>query len=357
MNYTPINKGQFSLDTPEREVEFERRRSDGCQEAYAENRRQWTEFPRRQHVADYPLHVDLELASVCNLRCPMCYTITSEFKEKVNATLMDFDLFVRLVDECAAGGVYSIRLSLRGEAFLHKRILECIRIAKEKGIREVATLTNGGRLDEPMFEKAMEAGLDWITISVDGIGEVYNQVRQPLDFDRMVEKLRNFQEIKRKAGRIKPVIKVQTIFPAIADDPTAFYDMLAPVTDLVATNPLIDYLRNDDNDKILYHERFVCPQIYQRLTIGADGTALLCANDEVNEYVVGDANVQSLHAIWHGERMRHAREVHARHRGVCELKPCRHCYIPRRTQPETVDIGGRRLTLENYVNRPQEIGT
>lgn len=355
MAYTPINKGQLIIEPPERAEAFERRRGAGVEQAYAENRRQWREYPQRQFVADYPLHVDIELASVCNLRCPMCYTITEHFKKKVNATLMDLSLFKRLVDQCAEGGVFSIRLSLRGEAFLHKHILQCIRYAKEKGIKEVSTLTNGIRLDEELFTAAMEAGLDWISLSVDGMGETYESIRRPAKFDRLVEKLANFKAIKEKAQRVKPVIKLQSVFPAIADDPQAFYDFFAPLCDQVATNPLIDYLRNDSEDRILYHEDFTCPQLFQRLTIGADGTVMLCSNDEINEYVVGDANTQTIKEIWHGDRLREAREKHAAH---CwrDLAPCRHCYLPRLTEPETINIDGFGLTVENYVNRSQNIG-
>ena len=149
--FIPINKGQFTLETPEREAMFEKNRGSGVEQDYAENRKLWSEYAKKQHVSDYPLHVDIELASICNLRCPMCYTITEEFKQKVNAKLMDFELFTKVVDECAAGGVYSIRLSFRGESFLHKRIVDCVKYAKEKGIKEVSTLTNGLKLDEDMF--------------------------------------------------------------------------------------------------------------------------------------------------------------------------------------------------------------
>src|SRR5690348_16775115 len=97
-NFVPINKGQFTLETPEREAAFERNRGHGVDEAYRENRRLWAELPRSATVSDYPLHVDLELASICNLRCPMCYTITREFREQVNAKLMEWELFTRLVD-------------------------------------------------------------------------------------------------------------------------------------------------------------------------------------------------------------------------------------------------------------------
>lgn len=355
--YTPINKGQFTLESPERETEFEKKRGFGVEEDYLENRRHWTDFPRQQYVADYPLHVDIELSSLCNLRCPMCYTITEEFKKKVNARLMDYDLFTKVIDECAEGGVYSIRLSLRGESFLHPRIVDCVRYAKQKGIKEVSTLTNGLRLDEEMFKQVMEAGMDWITISFDGLGETYEQIRRPAKYERAVEKIVNYAKIKKEAGRIKPVIKVQSILPAIQDNPKVFYDVFAPITDMVSANPLIDYLQNDDKDTILYEENFSCPQLYQRLVIGADGQVVMCSNDEDNDQVVGDANKQSIHEIWHGDELQKARLSHKLHRGVEAYAVCAKCYLPRKTESVIVKVGDREVIAENYISRSQIIGT
>lgn len=345
--YIPINKGQFTLETPEREARFEAIRGYGVEAEYAENRRQWVEYAKDQFVADMPLHVDIELASVCNLKCPMCYTISPEFKQRVNAKLMDLELFKNLVDQCAAGGVYSIRLSYRGESFLHKEIVECVRYAKERGIKEVSTLTNGLRLDEDMFRDIMEAGIDWITISFDGLGEVYESIRRPAKFDRAVEKIANYARIKREAGRLKPAIKIQSILPAIESDPVAFYEVFAPISDMVSANPLIDFMQSKrDMPKV---EGFVCPQIYQRLVVGADGLCMMCANDEDGKIIVGDANKESLRDIWQGAEMSRVREVHHRCAGAKELAPCAECYLPLQTYTADVPVGERSVVAEKYV--------
>ena len=133
--YIPINKGNYSMDTPEREAAFERCRGAGWEEEYAAYRKKWSSLPQNQEVSEYPLLVDIELSSVCNLKCPMCYTITEKFARQVNTKRMDFELYKRIVDEIG-GKVPAIRLSLRGEATLHRNFVECIAYAKERGIKE-----------------------------------------------------------------------------------------------------------------------------------------------------------------------------------------------------------------------------
>jgi radical SAM protein with 4Fe4S-binding SPASM domain len=309
-----------------------------------------------KHVLSFPDHVDLEIASACNLNCPMCYTITDEFKKHVKRAFMDFDLFKKLVDECAAHGVYSIRLSLRGEAFLHKQVVEMIAYAKSKGIKEVSSLTNLYSLPPEKFEVAMKAGLDWLTISFDGLNGVYEQVRYPAKFQEMYERVKDFKAIKDRHGSIKPVIKIQTLWPAIKDDPMAYYKAFDPYSDNIASNPLIDYLHNDWQGAIEYEDNFTCPVLFQRLVVGSDGVVLLCSNDEMGKFVVGDANKESLKQIWRGERMTEARRLHIEHCGHFEIPCCRECYLPRRTESVLESFGDSKIVVDKYIGRAEVIG-
>jgi len=352
--YVPINKGNYSMDTAQREARFEQFRGEGWESEYQDYRDKWAALARSQTVSDYPLLVDIELSSVCNLKCPMCYTITNEFKEMVNATRIDFDLYKRIIDEIG-GKVPAIRLSLRGEATLHTKFVECIAYAKEKGIKEVSTLTHGGKLTLPYFEKMVKAGIDWITISIDGVGEVYENIRKPLKFNDLLNKIKAIKQYKEQHGLHRPVIKVQGIWPTIAESGVdKYYNTFEPCTDLVAFNPLIDYLSNDKH--IEYLENFTCPQQYQRLVIGADGLVMKCSNDEENREVIGDVNKQTVHEIWHGAAMQKVRDQHKQPRGFMESPVCRKCYLPRMTQDEEAQVGPRTFIVRNYVHRIQVVG-
>lgn len=350
----PINKGNYSMDTAEREALFEQNRGDGWEQEYTKYRRNWTEYAQQQHVSDYPLLVDIELSSVCNLTCPMCYTITDEFKQQVNVTRMDWDLYKKIIDEIG-GKVPAIRLSLRGEATLHTKFIEAIKYAKDHGIKEVSLLTHGGKLKPSFFQKMVEAGVDWITISVDGVGATYERVRKPLKFDDLLDKIKAIKQYKEEHTLKRPVIKVQGIWPAIFESgPDTYYNTFASYVDLVAFNPLIDYLSNDTH--IEYLEEFTCPQQYQRLVIGADGLVMKCSNDEENREVIGDIKQETVHRVWHGEKMQAVRNMHLQPRGFMQSAVCRKCYLPRETHEEEASVSGRVFIVRNYLNRNQEIG-
>lgn len=351
---TPINKGNYSMEPPEREERFERLRGFGWEDEYKQYRREWFELPRLQKIRNYPLQVDLELSSTCNLSCPMCFTQTAVFKSSVQRCFMDDQLFKKIIDEIV-GHVPSVRLSLRGEATLHPHFVELLSYAKSCGIPEVSFLTNGSTMTPELFEKIMHAGADWIIFSIDGLDSTYESIRRPMQFEKTLEMIRTINGIKRAHDHLKPVVKVQTLWPAIRTNPEKFYDTFSPYSDLVAFNPLIDYLSNDAD--IVFEEEFICSQLYQRVLIGADGKGLLCSNDEMCSESPGDANFQTIHEIWHGDKMTAIRNIHLCSRGFMDVPVCRHCYLPRKTEDsETASIHGRVFRIHNYVNRSQEIG-
>jgi radical SAM protein with 4Fe4S-binding SPASM domain len=351
----PINKGNYSsFETKKREKLFDKYKSEGWEDDYFTYRNNWSKFPKEQIVNEYPLLVDVELASVCNLKCPMCYTITDEFKEKVNAKLMDFNLFKKIIDEIG-DKVPALRLSLRGESTLHPKFIECIKYAKDAGIKEISTLTNGSKLELDYFKKIVEAGIDWITISVDGLDEEYEKIRKPLKFKDTLQKIKDMSKYKQNNNIHKPVIKIQSLWPAIKNNPEDFYNIFEPITDLIAFNPLIDYLQQDSD--IVYVENFSCPQLYQRIVVGADGSVMMCSNDEENDHIIGDTNKQTIHSIWHGEALKKVRELHKQQDGYKNINVCKRCYLPRETEiSESSEVNGRKFDILNYVNRKQEIG-
>ena len=345
---------QFRLSSRSNNFKFELNRGSNHLLSYIKNRINWHLLPRLHHVSKFPSHVDIELSSLCNLNCPMCYTTTDEFKSKVDRKNMGFDLFKKIINESVEYNLYSIRLSLRGEAFLNEHIYDMIKYAKDKGIKEVSTLTHGGFLDEEKFAKLIDLNLDWLTISFDGVGEVYDKIRYPLTFEDSINKIKKFQEIKKERRVVKPVIKVQTVWPAISDNPQEFYNLFNPITDQVASNPLIDYLGNDTD--IVYEKNFTCPQLWERFVIGADGNVMLCANDEMESHILGNVRDESIFDIWHGEKMNNAREIHIKHMGTKEIEPCKHCFLPRKMDEDKADLGDRLINIGKYVNRDQTVG-
>lgn len=350
-----INKADKAASGRWKRLLFHVNRGRGHLPAYVWNRVRWHIYPRLRWAGRYPDHVDLELSAACNMKCPMCYTVTDTFKQSVPHVNMDFTLFRKIVDELSAHHVYSIRLSWRGEPTLNAHFMECVRYAKQAGIKEVDSLTNGLRLTPAMFEELVDLEMDWLTISFDGVGETYDRIRAPAKYGEMLAKIRGFAETKRRKKSVKPVVRIQGIWPAIAESPEAFFDAFEPISDEVSVNTLLDYLHTDA--EIEYLPNFTCPVPFQRLVFGSDGRAFMCINDELGRQPVGDARTQTVREIWNGPALRQVREVHEKGMGRHTYQPCKDCYLPRATKKVPYRVGSRTIHLDELVGRAQVVGS
>ena len=164
---------------------------------YWEYRKNWTEYPKKMYVSDYPLHLDIETTNVCNLLCPMCpRTIQIDKGSYVDIGTMSMDFYKKIIDEGTANGLRSIKLNYLGEPLLDRYIVERIQYAKSKGVIEVMFNTNATTLTDEMSHKLLEAGLDSIFFSVDSFSrEIFNKIRIGADYDKVVQNIINFVKI------------------------------------------------------------------------------------------------------------------------------------------------------------------
>lgn len=350
-----INKDQISISRW-KDIKFAYKRGRGNFLPYIINRFQWHYYPRLRRVSIFPLHLDIENSALCNMQCPMCFRTTGAFREGIEQGFMPFYLFKKIIDEAAEYRIYSIRISHRGEAFMHPEVIDFIKYAKNSGIKEVSSLSNILSLTPTLFEQAMRAGLDWLTISFDGIGKTYERIRKPAKFEESVEKIKEYKRIKENAGFSKPVIKIQSIWPAIKDCAEEYVKLFQTYVDGIASNPLIDYLHKDDPSEIEYWENFDCPVPYQRLTVLFNGLVPYCHNDEFNTSIIGDVNKNRIYDIWHGNEMAKVRAIHRAGQGIRQLSACKYCFLPRKVEPVIEQIGGRKIAVEKYTKRPEVIG-
>ena len=292
-------------------------------------------FPKFMIVADFPSHVDIEAASNCQMRCPMCYT--THMPDELKG-VMKWDVFTKIVDEAAARKVYSIKLSWRGEPLLNKNIVEMVRYAKKKGIKEVAFLSNGELLTREMAEQLVDAGLDWLSISADGVGEVYNEIRAPAIFEETIAKVRYMGEYRDGKGLNKPLLRVQSIMSAVEKDPGTFYSSWKDLADRI--NVISDNVRDFEIKELKHDPYYVCPKPWERMTIAHDGRIHQCNTDYLGVKILGDCRTQSLRDIWHGAGYTEVREAFCKHRYLTDLPACRNCSYGLVEEKATINVGG-----------------
>ena len=322
-----VNADQFALDSRWRNFMWQFKRRHPL--LFFKNRVEWYLYPNLKIVPPFPLHVDFEISSLCNLKCPMCYR---PHRADTNDGLMNFDIYKKGIDECAKYGLYSIRLSWRGEPTLHPELAEMVSYAKTSGVKEVSFITNGFKLNEALSKKIVDAGLDYFSVSIDGINEKYEQIRYPSKFNETVDRLKAMRRLRDTDGKGYPRVRINSLWSAVKDTKQAYYGTFSPIVDFITINPDYDHsLKKTEID-----QNHICQYLYQRLTVMWDGTVPLCICDKSKEVILGKIGEDSLYDIWHGEKLNKLRKMQLSGR-VKEIAPCTKCQ-----RPLTPQIGNQR---------------
>jgi len=285
------------------------------------NRINWFIAPKREYVTNFPLHVDIESASTCNMNCPMCYR-----NQLKHTGQMDFNLFKKAVDECADNNVFSIRLSWRGETLTHPMIKEMISYATRK-IKNVSFLTNAFYIDENMCDCFIENQVSYIAVSFDGIKEVYDSIRHPAKFIYSYKYLETLKNKKTKAGSTLPQVRLCTIWPAIKENPDEYYNTMKKVSDYIVCNPYINF-----KGKVRLKKDFICQYPWERIVIGYDGTTQCCTGWNADDIHLGNLKEDSIYEMWHSDLMKKVRSIHASGRRM-EINSCANCRHGSETDP------------------------
>ncbi len=303
---------------------------DNATDEYREYRRCWEENPKEFILRDMPLPLDIEATSHCNLRCTFCDRQILVDKGMLGS--MDMKLFKHILNQFDQGNrLWGVKFSYRGEPLLNPHIPEMIRYAKQRGVLDVYFNTNAMLLTEQKCRDIIEAGLDRISISIDGTEKIsYETVRVGAKFDTVVGNIETLLKVRKEMKSASPKIRIQTVkLPGIDDE--AYKQKWKYFADEVAMLEYTDESKRENG----IEAKWACPQLWQRLTIEWDGSVFACNNDSLRGLYLGNARERSIHDCWHDEKLMEIRELHKKglsHRvKACDGCPWRTAQINKTT--------------------------
>ncbi|MBP7527605.1 MAG: radical SAM protein [Syntrophorhabdaceae bacterium] len=286
---------------------------------YAEYRRCWLNNPAGFILRDFPMHLDIEITNRCNLRCTFCDKLPLLTKDQMGD--MEIELFKKIIDEGEKGRLWGVKLSYRGEPLLHPQVAEMVAYAKSKGVLDIYMNTNGMLLSEEMSLKLMDAGLDRISVSVDGTDAVvFERERRGAKYDRILKNVETLMALREERGYPNPKVRVQTVrLPGLdMEDYTRFWSSRCDEVGAVDFKEVIE--RNID----IVKDDWACPQLWQRMTIEWDGTIMACNNDDFRLLSPGNVRTRTVFSSWQDPLVQEARGRHRAGRSH-EVAACKGC--------------------------------
>ena len=301
-----------------------------------------------------PFSVQIDLCSLCNMKCEFCFhSDTTAIREAgVKYGSMSFELFQKIIDDMkqAWGGtkeVKKLKLFQIGESLLNPQVSEMIRYAKEANVCECIELTTNGTLLNPeLNQKLIDAGLDILNISVNGINsqQYLDKCAYQIDFATFLAHIQQFYEHKKQC-RVQIKLSDTGFSPAEVE---TFYKLFENYCDEIFAENISSVMWQDTNvnekveyiDKGLYGQeiqyKHVCPFLFTTLIINSQGAAHICCLDWKMEYPIGNLNEESIAEVWHGERLRNFQRIHLL-KNRSQIKLCEHCESPMVSTTDDID--------------------
>jgi radical SAM protein with 4Fe4S-binding SPASM domain len=283
-------------------------------ERYKEYRKKWSENPANFIDEGYPLNLDIEASSACNLRCPMCPRTVALKNNKMDrhSKHFDFELYKRLIDEATELGVYALKLNWLGEPLMNPRIVDMVRYAKNRGIEDVIMNTNAVLLNEKMSHDLISAGIDRLFFSFDSPNrETYEKIRVGAKYDETLTNIKRFHTIRNEMGSLSPTTRVSmVVLPQSADVLKDYVDLFGDVVDIVAYDDFIDHEK--DYSYLEKHKdmRFACSYLWHRIFIGTDGEIGICCNDHNTSFGIGNIRDMTICEAWNSPKYKKLRQLH-----------------------------------------------
>ncbi|MDR2301773.1 MAG: radical SAM protein [Deltaproteobacteria bacterium] len=299
---------------------------------------------------EYPLHLDIDVTTLCQLGCPMCpagHWSDSENRFPGFGLFLDEGLFLEAMREAQKLGVPAIRFGMTGEPLLKDDIDLWVLEASNRGFIDLSLITNGQLLDQRVSENLIKAGLTRMMISVDAASEdAYARVRPGGDFGRLVRNVESFLEARKRLGSKLPLLRLSFVNTSLNQaEAEAFREKFSPLADYLAFQDYLDLsgrpeLRVKPIKNLPQNGGFYCPDPFTRLAIHADGGLFPCCSDFGRLEPLANLKHAGLREVWNSPEAKALRSLSGR-----LSLPCRECLkasgVTLNGQGDDKNLGGR----------------
>jgi len=298
-----------------------------------------------------PFVLFVDPASACNFLCPFCPTGHRDLIDETGRFqgVMKFDVFKKIIDDLAdfEKPIKVLRMYKDGEPFLNKNLAKMIAYAKKSGyVDYIDTTTNGSLMTPERLAPVLEAGLDKINISVDGMNnEQYKKFTGfDFDFDKFVSHVKWLDANK---GDCEVMIKIPGDLIS-EDQKKEFLDTFGNYCDRIFIEnfapcwPEFD-VEEHTGIKItegIYQQPIIstdtCPYIFYAFAVNADGLVSSCFLDWGRKLILGDVRNTRLIDLWNSPKMNALRLQHLQ--GKRKNNPvCSQCGQLSHCLPDSID--------------------
>lgn len=254
-----------------------------------------TEARWRMPYASRPSFLQMETVTKCNAKCPFC----PQNEIVRDPARMPTETWQKIVDDTRGWGL-TYRPFLTNEPFVDNRMPEIVRYIKDNDpTARVEFNTNGELVTEKLAGELLEAGVDIMRFSIDGLSrETYEPSRIGIDFTKVIERTKRFLELWDEGGYRDTVFTELRMIevPENKHEVAAYKDFWGPRCSEVLITHMYQWpwTGQKRQDVVLKP----CLKVLDEMFFYTNGNATICCWDVHERAVVGNVNEQSVTEIW-----------------------------------------------------------
>mgnify|MGYP001383202409 CR=1 FL=1 len=327
LNFIDQKKEYYTyLDKPHIHEEIVRCDSDKLFE-YLLFRYKYEIFPRKRILEELPPLVQIEPSSICNYRCVFCYQTDPRLSNKKNGHmgLMSLDLYKKIIDQIE-GRIEGVTLASRGDPSVNKALGDMLLYSANK-FTAFKLNTNAFLMNEKLCHDILSSNIQTLVYSADAANpDLYKKLRVNGNLDRVIENVKNFNDIKSKHY---PKSKIITRVSGVKyTQEQNFEEQEIFWRDLVDQVVFVDYnpWENVYNSK-LTGVNDSCSDLWRRIFIWWDGKVAPCDVDYLTTlFRFSNITLNNISEIWNSEEYNSLREQHLNNKRNC-ISPCNRCSV------------------------------
>ena len=280
---------------------------------------------------DVPYSVQIEPSQYCNLSCNYC--VQSFDKQSNKKQLMTMGIFSEIINQIKEfeKKLKVFNFSGWGSPLVNPLLPDMICLLKSANVTDnIAVITNGLLLGPHLSMSLVDAGVDHIRISLQGMtGKKYKEISgKYIDFEEFVD---NIQFLYKNKKQCKVSIKIANI--ALDEfDEELFYNTFGPITDQMYVESIRPMFAENKQDGrriskygIEHPLVVVCPQPWFMLSVTATGDILPCCS-YYDPAKFGNIKDTSLRMLWESKEMKEFQIMLLE--GRKDNPVCRTCHMP-----------------------------
>lgn len=291
-----------------------------------------------------PFVIQIEPTGFCNLRCNFCPS--GDENSGIKRDVMSMETFELFINQCMEfkDKIKALRIIGIGEPLLNKNIVKFVELAKKsQAFEKVEITTNATLLNNALSESLVDAGLDTILVSLEGLNSESYKNASGVDID-VNELFNNIRYLYQNRKQCKVYIKTVDISIKDEKEKENFFTKWGDICDEIQIEHVYsnwpEFYCGDYEDSVRFDDEVyartkrVCVQPFKLLCVAANGDVMPCSVDWKRKHLLGNISENKMTEIWNGEKLKQLR-IDLLKGQLSEY--CRACSVTKSNQPDCID--------------------